>query len=80
VDFPEGRLAIKTDPSGQLLNSLVGLNNLALSRFSSEEHRRIGVHTCAGSDLDSTYSADVDYACLARNMLRNLSELTSDDG
>src|SRR5258708_6646059 len=62
VDFTEGRLAVKIDPSGHLLNSFIDLNNLALSRFSPEERRRIGVHTCAGNDLDSTHSADVDYA------------------
>jgi 5-methyltetrahydropteroyltriglutamate--homocysteine methyltransferase len=62
VDFTEGRLAVKLDPSGQLLNSFIDLNNLALSRFSPEERRRIGVHTCPGNDLDSTHSADVDYA------------------
>src|SRR5216683_3330310 len=62
VDFTEGRLAVKVDPSGHLLNSFVDLNNLALSRFSAEERRRIGVHTCPGNDLDSTHSADVDYA------------------
>jgi 5-methyltetrahydropteroyltriglutamate--homocysteine methyltransferase len=62
VDFTEGRLAAKVDPSGHLLNSFIDLNNLALSRFSPEERRRIGVHTCPGNDLDSTHSADVDYA------------------
>jgi 5-methyltetrahydropteroyltriglutamate--homocysteine methyltransferase len=62
VDFTEGRLAVKIDPSGHLLNSFIDLNNLALSRFSPEERRRIGVHTCPGNDLDSTHSADVDYA------------------
>ena len=62
VDFTEGRLAVKIDPSGHLLNSFVELNNLALSRFSPEERRRIGVHTCPGNDFDSTHSADVDYA------------------
>jgi 5-methyltetrahydropteroyltriglutamate--homocysteine methyltransferase len=62
VDFTEGRLAIKIDPSGQLLNSFIDLNNLALSRFSSAERARIGVHTCPGGDRDSTHSADVDYA------------------
>jgi 5-methyltetrahydropteroyltriglutamate--homocysteine methyltransferase len=62
VDFTEGRLAVKIDPSGHLLNSFIDLNNLALSRFSPEERRRIGVHTCPGSDFDSTHSADVDYA------------------
>ena len=61
VDFTEGRLAVKIDPSGQLLNSFIDLNNLALSRFSPEERRRIGVHTCPGNDFDSTHSADVDY-------------------
>lgn len=62
VDFTEGRLAMKVDPSGHLLNSFIDLNNLALSRFSPEDRARIGVHTCPGGDRDSTHSADVDYA------------------
>lgn len=62
IDFTEGRLAMKIDPSGNLLTSFVDLNNLALSRFSAEERKRIGVHTCPGGDRDSTHSADVDYA------------------
>ena len=62
VDFTEGRLAYKLDPTGQLLRSFVQLNNLALSRFSEADRQRIGVHTCPGGDLDSTHSADVDYA------------------
>jgi 5-methyltetrahydropteroyltriglutamate--homocysteine methyltransferase len=33
-----------------------------LDRFSDEERRKIGVHTCPGGDRDSTHSADVDYA------------------
>ena len=64
VDFTEGRLAVKIDPSGDLLHSFVDLNNLALSRFSTEERRRLGVHTCPGGDRDSTHSADIDYADL----------------
>jgi 5-methyltetrahydropteroyltriglutamate--homocysteine methyltransferase len=64
IDFTEGRLAVKLDPTGELLNSFIGLNNLALSRFSAEERQCIGVHTCPGGDLDSTHSADVDYADL----------------
>jgi 5-methyltetrahydropteroyltriglutamate--homocysteine methyltransferase len=71
IDFTEGRLAIKLDPSGNLLSSFIGLNNLALSRFSSEERKRIGVHTCPGGDRDSTHSADVDYA----DLLPSLFEL-----
>src|SRR2546422_7887649 len=71
VDFTEGRLAVKIDPSGHLLNSFIDLNNLALSRFSPEERSRIGVHTCPGNDFDSTHSADVDYA----ELLPSLFEL-----
>jgi 5-methyltetrahydropteroyltriglutamate--homocysteine methyltransferase len=62
IDFTEGRLAVKIDPSGGLLQSFIDLNNLALSRFSSHDRTRLGVHTCPGSDIDSTHSADVDYA------------------
>ncbi len=62
VDFTEGRLAMKIDPSGELLASFVELNNLALERFTTEERARIGIHTCPGGDRDSTHSADVDYA------------------
>ncbi len=62
IDFTEGRLAMKVDPSRDLLNSFISLNNLALARFSTEERRQIGVHTCPGGDCDSTHSAEVDYA------------------
>jgi 5-methyltetrahydropteroyltriglutamate--homocysteine methyltransferase len=71
VDFTEGRLAMKIDPSGGLLASFIDLNNLALSRFTVEERLRIGVHTCPGGDCDSTHSADVDYA----ELLPSLFEL-----
>ena len=71
VDFTEGRLAAKIDPSGELLTSFIDLNNLALARFSPEDRGRIGVHTCPGGDRDSTHSADVDYA----ELLPSLFEL-----
>jgi 5-methyltetrahydropteroyltriglutamate--homocysteine methyltransferase len=61
IDFTEGRLAMKVDPTGALLASFIDLNNLALSRFSDEERAVLGVHTCAGGDRDSTHSQDVDY-------------------
>jgi 5-methyltetrahydropteroyltriglutamate--homocysteine methyltransferase len=64
IDFTEGRLSLKLDPSGGLLRSFVDLNNSVLDRFSDDELRRIGVHTCPGGDHDSTHSADVDYAGL----------------
>ena len=44
IDFTEGRLAVKLDPSGELLHRFIDLNNLALARFSAEDRRRIGVH------------------------------------
>ncbi len=62
IDFTEARLAMKIDPSGDLLGTFVDLNNLALARFSNAQRRVIGVHTCPGGDRDSTHSADVDYA------------------
>jgi 5-methyltetrahydropteroyltriglutamate--homocysteine methyltransferase len=71
VDFTEARLAMKIDPSGNLLSSFIDLNNLALARFSTEQ-ARIGVHTCPGGDRDSTHSADVDY----EEVLPGLFELT----
>ena len=71
IDFTEARLAIKIDRSGNLLNSFVDLNNIALARFSAAERERIGVHTCPGADRDSTHSADVDYA----ELLPSLFEL-----
>jgi 5-methyltetrahydropteroyltriglutamate--homocysteine methyltransferase len=64
IDFTEARLSLKLDPSGGLLRSFVELNNSVLDRFSADEQRRIGVHTCPGGDQDSTHSADVDYAAL----------------
>jgi len=64
IDFTEGRLAVKLDPSGQLLRSFTDLNNRVLAEFSPGERQRIGVHTCPGGDQDSTHSADVDYAGL----------------
>ena len=69
VDFTEGRLALKLDPSGELLRGFIELNNLAFARFTDEERRSIGVHTCAGGDRDSTHSADVDYAELLPSLL-----------
>ena len=70
IDFTEGRLAVKIDPSGSLLHSFIDLNNLALARFSAEERQRIGVHTCPGGDRDSTHSADVDYSELVAQPVR----------
>ena len=64
IDFTEGRLAVKLDPSKDLLREFVALNNRVLDRFSAEERQRIGIHTCPGGDRDSTHSADVDYADL----------------
>jgi 5-methyltetrahydropteroyltriglutamate--homocysteine methyltransferase len=70
IDFTEGRLAVKLDPSKGLLNSFVDLNNRVLERFTPAERKRIGVHSCPGGDRDSTHSADVDYAELLPALFR----------
>ncbi len=62
MDFTEGRLSLKLDPSKQVLRSFIDLNNAVIDRFSEEQRKRIGVHTCPGGDMDSTHSLDVDYA------------------
>ncbi len=64
IDFTEARLALKLDPSGNLLKSFIDLNNKVLARFTMEERQRIGVHSCPGGDHDSTHSADISYADL----------------
>jgi 5-methyltetrahydropteroyltriglutamate--homocysteine methyltransferase len=64
LDFTEGRLSLKLDPSGSVLDDFIALDNQLLERFSDAERSRIGVHTCPGGDHDSTHSLDVDYAGL----------------
>lgn len=70
VDFTEGRLAIKLDPSKALLRHFIELNNRVLDQFSPEQRKKIGVHTCPGGDHDSTHSADVDYAELLPDLFQ----------
>ena len=71
IDFTEGRLSVKLDPSKTLLKTFIELNNRVLDRFSLQERKNIGVHTCPGGDKDSTHSADVDYV----ELLPHLFEL-----
>ena len=40
IDFTEGRLSCKLDPSRALLRDFVALNNAVLDRFDAEERRR----------------------------------------
>ena len=73
IDFTEGRLACKNDPRNPwtgrgMLEEFIELNNRVIDRFTAEERRNIGVHTCPGGDCDSTHSADVDYAELLPSM------------
>ena len=70
VDFTEARLALKLDPSKNLLKSFIDLNQQVLDRFSPEERKRLGIHTCPGGDQDSTHSADVDYSLLLPELLQ----------
>jgi 5-methyltetrahydropteroyltriglutamate--homocysteine methyltransferase len=70
LDFTEGRLSIKLDPSKGILTSFVELINRVLDRFTPEERERIGIHTCPGGDQDSTHSLDVDYAELLPSLFQ----------
>jgi len=75
VDFTEGRLATRNDPrnpwtGARLLPHFVELNNRVMARFSAEERRNIGVHTCPGGDRDSVHSADVPYSDLLPEMFK----------
>ena len=70
IDFTEGRLAVKLDPSLGLLRQFVELNNQVLARFTEEERKKLGVHTCPGGDCDSTHSADVNYADLLPSLFQ----------
>ncbi len=75
IDFTEGRLACRNDPdnpwTGQkMLDQFIELNNRVINRFTPNERRSIGVHTCPGGDCDSTHSADVDYAELLPKMFQ----------
>jgi 5-methyltetrahydropteroyltriglutamate--homocysteine methyltransferase len=70
LDFTEGRLSVKLDPSKGILTSFVELINTVLDRFTPEERERIGIHTCPGGDQDSTHSLDVDYAELLPSLFQ----------
>lgn len=70
IDFTEGRLACKLDPSKGLLRQFVDLNNMVLAQFSDDERARIGIHTCPGGDHNSTHSADVDYSELLPDLFK----------
>ncbi|MDQ3322805.1 MAG: 5-methyltetrahydropteroyltriglutamate--homocysteine methyltransferase [Acidobacteriota bacterium] len=75
IDFTEGRLACRNDPHNpwtgrKMLDSFVELNNRVIDRFTAEERKNIGIHTCPGGDCDSTHSADVDYADMLPSMFK----------
>jgi 5-methyltetrahydropteroyltriglutamate--homocysteine methyltransferase len=62
MDFTEGRLSLKLDPSGGVLKHFIDVNNQVFNRFTKQEQQKLGVHVCPGGDRDSTHSADIDYA------------------
>src|SRR4051812_2859434 len=70
LDFTEGRLSVKLDPSKQLLQSFVDLIEKVLYRFTPQEREQIGIHTCPGGDQDSAHSLDVDYAELLPSLFK----------
>src|SRR6478735_1921857 len=73
IDFTEGRLANKNDSRNpwtgkDMLQEFIDLNNEVLDRFSAEERRNIGIHTCPGGDCDSVHSKEVPYEQLLEHM------------
>jgi methionine synthase II (cobalamin-independent) len=73
VDFTEGRLANKNDARNpwtgkNMLQEFIDLNNRLFARFSAEERRNIGIHTCPGGDCDSVHSKEVPYELLLEHM------------
>jgi len=75
IDFTEGRLACRNDPNNPwtgrgMLEEFINLNNRVIDRFTAEERKNIGIHTCPGGDCDSTHSADVDYADMLPSMFK----------
>jgi methionine synthase II (cobalamin-independent) len=75
IDFTEGRLANKNDSrnpwtGNDMLQEFIDLNNRVLARFSPEERRNIGIHTCPGGDCDSVHSIEVPYEKLLSKMFQ----------
>ena len=73
IDFTEGRLANKNDARNPwtgrgMLDEFIDLNNRVLDRFTADERRDIGLHTCPGGDRDSVHSAEVPYEQLLSRM------------
>ena len=73
MDFTEGRLANKNDSRNpwtgkDMLQEFIDLNNRVFDRFSPEERKNIGIHTCPGGDNDSVHSKEVPYEKLLSKM------------
>ena len=73
VDFTEGRLANKNDArnpwtGADMLQGFIELNNRLFARFSAQERKNIGIHTCPGGDTDSVHSKEVPYEQLLDHM------------
>jgi len=75
IDFTEGRLANKNDSRNpwtnkDMLQDFIDLNNRVIDRFSPDERKNIGIHTCPGGDCDSVHSKDVPYEKLLSKMFQ----------
>ena len=89
IDFTEGRLAGKKDARNpwtneDLLETFIELNNRVIDRFTAQDRKDIGIHTCPGGDMDSVHSKEVDYAELLPSLFRMnagyfLIQLASED-
>jgi hypothetical protein len=53
-----------------MLQEFIDMNNRVIDRFSPEERKNIGIHTCPGGDMDSVHSKEVPYGKLLSKMFQ----------
>jgi hypothetical protein len=53
-----------------MLQPFIDLNNRVINRFTPEERKNIGIHTCPGGDCDSVHSFEVPYKNLLSDIFK----------
>ena len=68
--WPRGPTRATRGPAPGCCPHFIELNNRVMARFTADERRNIGIHTCPGGDRDSVHSADVPYNNLLPEMFK----------
>ena len=74
MDMTEATYAIKVDPTGGVLKSMVGLIDAVCEKLSPEELNKVTLHTCFGADnfTNHNYSNFQDvYPALLKSKIKN---------